>query len=82
MDRVVPSADSVADDQQGILLGGVIPRPCVQTMALHQASPVRRLMLSKLLPFACTAGGLARWEHLPRGRRSSPHFAGIFQTAS
>lgn len=59
-----------------------VRRLCVQATALHQASPVRRLTISKPLPFVCTAGVSVRWVPLPRGRRSSPRFAGIFQTAS
>ena len=60
----------------------VTVRFCGQATPRHQANPVRPLMLSKLLPFACTAGELARWKHLPRGSRSSPRFDGIFQIAS
>jgi hypothetical protein len=47
---------------------GFTRRLCVQATVLHQASPVRRLMISKPLPFACTAGVSARRGHLLRGR--------------
>ena len=57
----------------------VTVRFCGQATPRRQANPVRPLMLSKLLPFACTAGELARWKHLPPGSRSSPRFDGIFQ---
>ena len=61
------------------LLGRVSRRPYLQATALHQANPVRRPMLARPLPFACTAAALAHWRHLPRGRRSSLHFAGMFR---
>jgi hypothetical protein len=69
---LAPTALPTTSKASWDLLGGVIPRPCAQAMALHQASPVRRLIISKPLPFVCTAGVSARRGHLLRGRRSSP----------
>ena len=54
----------------------------LQATALHQASPVRRLMISKPLPFVCTAGVSARRRHFLRDRHSSQRFAGRYQIAS
>ena len=57
-------------------------RPRDQATALRQASPVRRLMISKPLPFVCTAGVSARRGHLLQDRHNSRRFAGRYQIAS
>ena len=53
-----------------------------QATALRQASPVRRLMISKPLPFVCNAGVSARRGHLLQDRHNSRRFAGRYQIAS
>jgi hypothetical protein len=57
--------DSVADDQQGILgalLGGVIPRPCVQARApLHQAGQCSPSRFHSLAARSGNLSSLPQW---------------------